>query len=122
MALVEAPQGSNLKMIQEMINRLANGSFQLKDWVVTLAGALQLFSKGAWSITDWNLRRKRLFRRFFDEEARGNQKAADLSMDTRPFRNAVGSVMQVAFSWALLLFYGPVLILLLESLLLHKAR
>jgi hypothetical protein len=57
-------------------------------------------------------------------EVRVKEGAADFSMDTRPFRKTVGSVIQVALSRTLLLFYGPVLIVLvlLESLLLPKAR
>jgi hypothetical protein len=40
--LVEATRGDHLKMIQEVISRLATCSFQLKGWVVTLAAALQV--------------------------------------------------------------------------------
>jgi hypothetical protein len=76
-----------------------------------------------WLLDGWYLRQERLFRRLYDE-VRLKEGAADFSLDTRPFRKAVGSVMQVAFSQTLLLFYGPVLIilLLLEALLLHKTR
>jgi hypothetical protein len=76
-----------------------------------------------WLLDAWYLRQERLFRRLYDE-VRLKEGAADFSMDTRPFRRVVGSVMQVALSRTLLLFYGPVLIVLvlLESLLLPKAR
>jgi hypothetical protein len=136
---VEAARIEHLKMIQGVINRLATCSFQLKGWVVTLAAALQVFLKGEanpaylfvpalpviafWFLDGWYLRQERLFRRLYDN-VRGEEATADFSMDTQPFRKAVGSVMKVTFSRTLLLFYGPVLIvlLLLESLLLHKAR
>jgi hypothetical protein len=125
-------------MIEEVISRLATCSFQLKGWVVTLAAALQVFLKGEahpvylfvpalpviafWFLDAYYLRQERLFRALFNE-VRRKEGTADFSMDTRPFREAVGSVIQVAVSLTLL-FYGPVLIvlLLLESLLLHKAR
>jgi hypothetical protein len=136
---VEAARIEHLKMIQGVINRLATCSFQLKGWVVTLAAALQVFLKEAnpaylfvpalpviafWFLDGWYLRQERLFRRLYDDVCRRKEGAVDFSMDTRPFRKAVGSVIQVAFSRIILLFYGPVLIvlLLLESLLLHKAR
>jgi hypothetical protein len=126
-------------MIQEVISRLATCSFQLKGWAVTLAAALQVFLKGEahpvylfvptlpviafWLLDSSYLRQERLFRRLYDE-VRLKEGAADFSMDTRPFRKAVGSVAQVSFSPTLLLFDGPVLIilLLLESLRPHKVH
>ena len=124
-------------MIQEVISRLATCSFQLKGWVVTLAAALQVFSRakpipftclcrpyrslpsGCWM--PGTCARSACSGAFYDE-VRLKEGAADFSMDTRPFRRVVGSVMQVALSRTLLLFYGPVLIVLvlLESLLLPK--
>ena len=72
----------HLQMIQGIIERMAQNSFQLKGWTVTLAAALEVFLKGearpAWLfvpslpviafwLTDaWYLRRERLFRRLFD--------------------------------------------------------
>jgi hypothetical protein len=126
-------------MVQEVIGRLATCSFQIKGWVITLAAALQVFLKGEahpvylfvpalpviafWLLDSWYLRQERLFQRLYDE-VRVKERAPDFSMDTRPFHKAVGSVIKVAFSRTLLLFYGPVFIVLvlLESLLLHKTR
>ena len=137
---VEAARIEHLNMIQGVVNRLATCSFQLKRWVVTLAAALQVFLKGEanpaylfvpalpfiafWFLDGRYLRQERLFRRLYDDVCRRKEGAVDFSMDTRPFRKAMGSVIQVAFSRTLLVFYGPVLIvlLLLESLLLLKAR
>jgi hypothetical protein len=134
-----AARGEHLKMIQQVVSRLATCSFQLKGWVITLAVALQVFLKDEahpvylfvptlpvvafWLLDGWYLRQERLFRRLYDE-VRLKEGATDFSMDTRAFRKAVGPVMQVAFSRTLLLFYGPVLLVLvlLESLLLPKAR
>jgi hypothetical protein len=73
-----------------------------------------------WLLDAWYLRQERLFRRLFDD-VRCKEGVADFSMDTRPFRNTVGSVMQVAFSRTIVLFYGPV-VLLLEFLLPQKTR
>jgi hypothetical protein len=75
-----------------------------------------------WLLDGWYLRKERLFRCPYDA-VRTNEGTADFDgYPTIP--KAVGSVMQVSFSQALLLFYGPVLIvpLLLESLLLHNTR
>ena len=136
---MEAARIEHLKMIQGVINRLATCSFQLKGWVVTLAAALQVFLKGEadpaylfvpalpviafWFLDGWYLRQERLFRRLYDDVC-DKDASPGFTMDTRRFRKVVGSVMQVAFSRTLLLFYGSVLIilLLLEFLLLHKTR
>ena len=126
-------------MIQGVINRLATCSFQLKGWVVTLAAALQVFLKGEadpvylfvpalpviafWLLDAWYLRQERLFRRLYDDVC-ATDASPSFTMDTRPFRKVVGSVIQVAFSRTFLVFFGSVFIvlLLLELLLLQKAR
>ncbi len=72
----------HLQMIQGIIDRMAQNSFQLKGWTVTLAAALEVFLKGEarpawlfvpslpviafWLLDAWYLRRERLFRRLFD--------------------------------------------------------
>ncbi len=75
---MEAARGEHLKMIQEVVSRLATCSFQLKGWMVTLAAALQVFLKGEahpvylfvpalpviafWFLDAYYLRQERLFR------------------------------------------------------------
>jgi hypothetical protein len=126
-------------MVQEVVSRLATCSFQLKGWAVTVAAGLVAFLKGEanpiylfvpalpviafWLLDAWYLRQERLFRQLYDD-VRSKEGVADFSMDTRLFRSAVGSVMQVAFSRTILLFYGPMFlaVLLLEFLLPHKVR
>lgn len=111
-------------MVQEVINRLAQCSFQLKGWAVTLAAALQIFLKGEahpaylfvpalpvvafWLLDAWYLRQERLFRRLFDH-VRKQAGPADFSMDTTPFRGSVPSVLTAAASPTIFGFYGPVL-------------
>src|SRR6266481_8112352 len=72
----------HLQMIQGIIDRMAQNSFQLKGWMVTLAAALEVFLKGEarpawlfvpslpviafWLLYAWYLHRERLFRRLFD--------------------------------------------------------
>jgi hypothetical protein len=136
---VQIDRGEHLKMIQEVISRLSTCSFQLKGWVVTLTAALVVFLKGEadpiylfvpalpviafWLLDAWYLRQERLFRHVYDD-VRRKEGVADFSMDTRPFRNTVGSLIQVALSRTLILFYGPVFlaVVLLEFLLPHKTR
>ncbi len=136
---MEADRNEHLKMVQEVISRLATCSFQLKGWTVTLAAGLIVFLKGEadaiylfvpalpiiafWLLDAWYLRQERLFRRLYDD-VRSKQAVADFSMDTRPFRSAIGPLMQVAFSRTIIMFYGPVFLaaLLLIFLVPHKIR
>src|SRR5262245_52961229 len=89
---------------------MAQNSFQLKGWTVTLAAALMVFLKGEarpgwlfvptlpvigfWLLDAWYLRRERLFRRLFDH-VRTKNGTLDFSMDAR-FAGEVGSVLAVA--------------------------
>ncbi|MGH9551227.1 MAG: hypothetical protein ACRD3W_17725 [Terriglobales bacterium] len=114
----------HLQMIQHVIDRMAQCSFQLKGWSVTLAVALEVFLKGEasptylfvpalpivvfWLLDAWYLLQERLFRRLFDD-VRVKDGSTDFSMDVEPFRKSVTSVMGVAASPTVLAFYGPVL-------------
>jgi hypothetical protein len=103
------------------------------------AAALEVFLKGEarplylfvpalpviafWFLDSWYLRQERLFRRLYDS-VRQKDGEIDFSMSTEPFHGAVGSVINIAFSRTILLFYGPILIvvILLECLLLQATR
>ena len=114
----------HLQMIQGVIDRMANCSFQLKGWAVTLAVALEVFLKGEaspaylfvpalpvvafWLLDAWYLKRERLFRHLFDDVRKKNG-PADFSMDVAAFKNSVPSLPTAAASPTILGFYGPVL-------------
>src|SRR5947208_4114231 len=113
----------HLQMIQGIIDRMAQNSFQLKGWTVTLAAALEVFLKGEarpawlfvpglpviafWLLDAWYLRRERLFRCLFDY-VRTKNGQPDFSMEVRPFTREVGSLLAVAMSATIICFYGPV--------------
>jgi hypothetical protein len=115
----------HLAMIQGIIDRMAQNSFGLKGWTVTLAAALEVFLKGEakplwlfvpslpvsafWLLNAWYLRRERLFRGLFDH-VRTENGPPDFSMDVRPFVGEVGPVLAVAMSPTIIGFYGPVLL------------
>ena len=105
---MEEGRKDHLLMIQGIIERMAQNSFQLKGWTVTLAAAPEVFLKGEarpawlfvpslpviafWLLDAWYLRRERLFRRLFDH-ARTENGPPDFSMDVRPFAGEVGPVL-----------------------------
>ncbi len=105
------PQEAKLKhleMIQVVINRMANNSFLLKGWSVTLTAALfALAAKGSnpvfillawvpalmfWGLDGYYLRQERLFRKIYDKVRKiKDDSGIDFSMDTRPHNAEVVS-------------------------------
>lgn len=115
----------HLLMVQAVIDRMAQCSFQLKNWAVTLAFALAAFLTGEvavtclfvpslpviafWLLDAWYLRQERLFRRLYDD-VRSRQSSADFSMDVSAFKNSVPSLLAASASPTILGFYGPLLV------------
>lgn len=117
----------HLQMIQGVIDRISQCSFQLKGWAVTLAAALEIFLKGEaasaylfvpalpvvafWLLDARFLRQERMFRALYDN-VRTKTGPADFSMETTAFLHAVPSFLATAGSVTSFGFYGPVLIVL----------
>src|ERR1700730_16424489 len=90
----------HLEMIQGVINRMANNSFLLKGWCVTLLSALiALAAKDHdkrfilvgyypiimfWILDAYFLWQERLFRKLYDKVRALNEDQIDFSMDTSP--------------------------------------
>src|SRR5947208_1973405 len=93
----------HLEMIQAVINRMANNSFLLKGWCVTLVAALVALAQKDtrvafiliayvpvlvfWILDAYYLWQERLFRKLYDH-VRGinDESQIDFSMNTSPFR------------------------------------
>ena len=111
----------HLDMIQDTIKRMANNSFLLKGWTVTLVAALiALLAKEGdfkyliiaffpivmfWSLDGYFLRQERLFRKLFDSIRVKNENEIDFSMDTRPYSKSVQNWIKTCFSVTLRTFY-----------------
>ena len=113
-----------LQMIQAVITRMANNSFLIKRWSVTLVAALFALAAANtneflvclayfptfmfWALDAYFLRQERLFRKLYDH-VRGAEKARpDFSMNTNPFAEKVGGTWGVAWSHTLCLFHGTI--------------
>jgi len=97
----------HLEFIQSVIARLANDSFLMKGWGLTVSGAFFGFSVrdldwriGAvgllpvlafWYLDAYFLSRERLFRRLYDAVRRGEPMVEPFSMDYRAFLDHDGS-------------------------------
>ena len=119
----------HLEMIQAVINRMANNSFLLKGWSVTLTAALfALAAKGSnedlillalglvamfWGLDGYFLRQERLFRKVYDAVRVKTDDSIDFSMNTRPFTQKVDSWFGVVWSGTLCWFYGVISVAIL---------
>jgi len=123
-------ESKHLEFIQNVIARMANNSFLLKGWTVTLVAALfALAAQNAnlnfvilgffpvitfWILDAYYLRQERLFRQLFDairaKDADKVQSNESYSMDTRPYEGRVQSWFRIMFSKTISIFYGLIII------------
>jgi len=128
----------HLKMIQKAIDRMAQNSFLLRGWSVTLATGmlavavaeekqrfafLALFPALAlWGLDAFYLRQERLFRVLHDNVclAFGSASAVTFSMDTRSIEN-VRSWFKTLFAKVIIGLHGPLLaVIFAVALLVHR--
>jgi hypothetical protein len=115
----------HLEFAQNAINRMAQNSFLLKGWSITLVGGLLALSFKEmnhlyitisaavllffWFLDSYYLRQERLFIKLYDHIRGKHDKVADFSMDTRPYRKEV-SWYRCWISTTMILFYGGLLV------------
>jgi len=115
----------HLKLIQNIMIRMASNSFYLKGWTVTLVSAFIALIVGSknfmylivsfipillfWFLDGFYLRQERLYRKLYDNTRVKKDNEIDFSMDTRPFNNEVDSWISTCFSKTLIPFYGSAL-------------
>ena len=128
----------HLEMIQAVINRMANNSFLLKGWSVTLISALLALAAANsdrrfvfvailpllmfWLLDAYFLRQERLFRKLYDHVRTLAESAIDFSMDTAPYVNATASWGRVMVSRTLLIFYGAIAVGVIIAVLLSTPK
>ncbi len=126
----------HLEMLQQIISRMANNSFLIKGWSLTLISAILTFSTATKDITQSNmyfvlliallpalafwyldayfLRQERLFRKLYDHyRTEQITTPSDFSMNTAPVEDNVASLGQVMVSHTLRLFYGTLTVIVL---------
>lgn len=129
---IDSGRLKHLEMLQQVITRMANNSFLVKGWSITLISALlalaakdkiQLMAYVAilpwlafWMLDGFFLRQERLYRGLFDIYRQQPQDTpTDFSMDTRPV--TVDSWFKVMRSPTLRLFHGLLLCLILAVII-----
>lgn len=120
--------------VQDITGRMANNSFLVKGWAVTLIVA-SLIIKGAmyhhyvsflpwfvfWCLDAYFLRMERLYRKLYDWLIINRQKSEEFLLDMnkasleKRFGEEVSSLLQVMFSKTLVTFYGALLVIIIVS-------
>lgn len=126
------PKEKHLELLQAVIARMAQNSFQLKGWSVLLASALLVFAAEqgnpwlgviallplsmCWGLDGYFLAQERQFRNLYERLIDPQQTVPDYQITPDPTRAA--QVLQVTFSPTLLAFHGSLLAFWLVLLLL----
>lgn len=117
----------HLEMLQSIINRMANNSFLLKGWSVSLVTALfAIFaakdfkiyfifliyfpSLFFWLLDGYFLQQERLYRKLYDRVRQQDESGIDFSMSTAIVSNQVKSWLSTCFSKTLLIFHGAIVV------------
>ena len=114
----------NLEMIQNIINRMAQNSFLIKGWAITLVAALfALTVKDSkyefifltyfpavtfWILDGYYLYQEKLFRKLFNKVRKLNSSLIDFNMDTSEFKSEV-TWLNTIFTKSLIIFYGVII-------------
>ncbi|GGX49003.1 hypothetical protein [Streptomyces chartreusis] len=120
-------QVKHLEMIQAIVTRLGNGSFLIKGWTMTLAGAFLGFAVnrsswkvaavavvplvGFWILDSYYLRQERLFRALYEAARKPGTTVELFSMNTSPYRNTI-RWRKVVISHTMVNFYGLLVVVM----------
>lgn len=117
-----------IDLIQDCIKRMANNSFLLKGWAISLASIILTFSPKDinqfllssviliiivvfWSLDAYFLRLERMYRKMYDwvlhERKKGNT-AYEYDLNPYRFENQVKNTISIMYSKTLFLFYGVI--------------
>ncbi len=124
-----------IDITQDVIRRMAQNSFHIKTWTVTLVAATLLLRGGGaqvfiafiplfvfWYLDAYFLRLERVYRKIYETIIRDQPESVPeaLNMDPRQFmknsgaqadKNAVASEWKIMLSKTLLIFYGAIFLM-----------
>lgn len=124
----------HLEMIQAVITRMANNSFLIKGWCLTLVSGLLALAGGKdgntklvfitylpvfmfWYLDGFFLQQERLFRKIYDyKRVQPETDFAISPVDIPPEKKRVDGVMRIMVSKTLLAFYGLTLVAVVISM------
>lgn len=113
-----------LEFIQNIINRMANNSFILKGWSVTLVAGIIGFSLTNsvtvaylaflpalifWGLDAYYLRQERLYRELYNHAISNPKKLKSFSLNTDSLKNEVDSWFYTLFSKTVFCLHGTLI-------------
>lgn len=123
-----------LDLIQSVINRMANNSFLLKGWLVSLIAVVLALSKDTivatnlnyfclilllpvvvfWYLDAFFLHKEKCYRKLYEWVIENRQSSNEFlySLNYKRFENKVDNVFKIMFSKTLWPFYGLIILLL----------
>ena len=126
----------HLEMVQSVVSRMANNSFVIKGWCVTLVAALFALGSGSgnteyvflayfpaimfWILDAYFLWQERLYRKLYEKVRLTDERLIDFSLNTQTVKNNVSSWQKTSFSTTLLIFYGTLIIAILIVILVAR--
>lgn len=129
---------AHLNMIQGVINRMANNSFLLKGWSVTLVSAIFALTTQStgeeflclttlpcltfWGLDGYFLWQERLYRKLYQHTAQKSIESIDFSMNTTIYKEDVDCWFKVAMSRTLLAFHGSILAIIILILVIKNCN
>lgn len=133
---MKAEKIKHLEFIQSVINRMANNSFMVKGWSITLIsglfalsfsvdGPLMVFlplipALSFWLLDAYYLRQEKLFRQLYDQSRRAYiEKSVSfelLNMNVETYDKKVKNYFQLAFSRTLIWFHGINFLLVISGI------
>lgn len=121
-------------MIQNVIARMASNSFLLKGWSVTLVVGLLAFANLKemdskfiilalvptiffWALDSYFVKQEKMYRKLYGCATRlNNSEQINFSLDARPYKKRVPNCFVLMFSGTLLIFYMPIIIVIILAL------
>lgn len=119
----------HLKLIQGVITRMAGNSAQMKTWTVALVTATIVFSGvskdpswlvgfggclaviALWSMDVRYLRLQKCYVELHAAIVRGDE-ITEFDLDYRPYITTVYSIWTIFKSWSVIMFYGPLFVVM----------
>ena len=135
-----------LELIQSVITRMANNSFLIKGWTMTLMSALIAFGKDSillsnlngiyylimmlsvlipfWWLDAYYLKQERIFRKVYEKAITDPDSKNRTKYDLNPREMAkdVDSVIRTMWAGAISWFYIPVILLITVGIILKVSR
>lgn len=130
---MDEPQIRHIELIQNVITRMAQNSFTIKSWAITLISAILVLAFTTdsccryllvaliptftfWGLDAYYLRREILFRKLYDSvriTQVDNENLERFSMNTKSYETEVSTWWRTCWSETIVWLYAPITLIIL---------